>query len=174
LFISLTAVALLVAVVVMFAPPTAAKQAEEEIPPSDAWLERFSLRAYRPMLLLASRADGHYLKSVRPGSESKRYRRMQRTLLREYMGSLSRDFHRLHAIAGEKIRRANSNEAGRSMALFEQQIGFIFLLWSFEARVMLHALIPHSIDLEPLLANVESLVAETRGIARPPLRYRMR
>ncbi|MGD1072992.1 MAG: hypothetical protein ABSB15_22955 [Bryobacteraceae bacterium] len=172
MFISLTAIVALISVMALLVHPAAEERPDASLA-SDAWLEAFSLRAYRPMLRLASRDDGNYLKSARETGDFKRYRRIQRTLLREYLRSLSRDFQRLHAIAAEKSLRVKGGD-GNSMALFEQHIGFIFHIWSIEARLLLRALIPHSIDLAPLLANVESLAADTRELIRPPLRFRPR
>jgi hypothetical protein len=175
LFISLAALAALISVMALLVHPAAENRAEAKFPTSsDAWLESFTLRGYRPMLRLAARDDEHYLKAgCAPGS-IKRHRRIQRTLLREYLRSLSQDFHRLHRIAAEKHLRSKSADAGLPMELFEQQIGFIFHMWSIEARLLIHALIPHRIDLEPLLANVEKLAADTREMTRPPLRFRNR
>ncbi len=56
------------------------------------------------------------------------------------------------------------------MAYFDIRMHFIFgVLW-IEFRLALQALAPHSIDLEPLLQNVEQLVASTRELASPVLR----
>jgi hypothetical protein len=170
------------AVIALIALPAPEDHTERSLPPaspsvsrlaSRAWLESFSLRAYRPMLRLASRDDGHYLKSARAGAQGKKYRRAQRALLREYLCSLARDFHRLNAIAAEKTRDAESGEGELPMPLSEQRIAFIFLMWSIEVRLMLRALIPHSINLQPLLANVEHVAAETREMVCQPLRYRL-
>jgi hypothetical protein len=181
LLISLTAMAVL-AVIALIALPATENPSQRPFPAasplaspvaSDAWLESFSLRSYRPMLRLASRDDGHYLKSARAGAEGKQYRRAQRALLREYLCSLARDFHQLNAIAAEKTRCAGGGEGELPMPLSEQRIAFIFLMWNIEVRLMLRALIPHSIDLQPLLANVENLAAQTREMIRQPLRYRL-
>jgi hypothetical protein len=174
LFISLAAIALLISVMALLVCP-AAEQSDAALPlASDAWLENFSLRGYRPMLRLASRDDWRYLKSVRDPGGLKRYRRIQRSLLHEYLRSLSRDFQRLHAIAAEKNLCAKSDDGALPIALFEQQIGFIFHMWSIEARLLIHALIPLRIDLEPLLANVETLAVHARETTRRPLRFRTR
>jgi len=173
LFISLAALAALISVVALLVYPDAENQTGAKFPTaSDAWLESFSLRSYRPMLRLAAGDDERYLKAARPPGSMKRHRRIQRTLLREYLRSLSQDFHRLHRIAAEKQLRAKRADAGLPMDLFEQQIGFIFQMWSIEARLLIQALIPHRIDLQPLLANVEKLAADTRETIPPPLRFR--
>jgi hypothetical protein len=175
LFISLAVLAALISVMALLVHPAAENQTGAKLPTaSDAWLESFSLRSYRPMLRLAAGDDERYLKAGRPPGSVKRHRRIQRTLLREYLRSLSEDFHRLHRIAAEKQLRAKRADAGLPMELFEQQIGFIFHMWSIEARLLIHALIPHRIDLQPLLANVEKLAADTREMTRPPLRFRTR
>jgi hypothetical protein len=171
LFITLAAIAVLISVMALLVCP-AAEQTEAALPlASDTWLESFSLRGYRPMLRLAACDDWHYLKSARDVGGRKRCRRIQRSLLREYLRSLSRDFQRLHAIAAEKNLRAKGDDGTLPIALFEQQIGFIFHMWSIEARLLIQALIPHRIDLEPLLDHVEVLAAHARETARRPLRF---
>jgi hypothetical protein len=170
LFISLAALAALISVMAWLTQrDDNDKHAEANLSMApDAWIESFSVRGYRPMLRLAARSGEHCLKT----GDLKRYRRIQRALLREYLRSLAQDFHRLHAIAAEKNLAAGIGDAGLPMTLFEQQIGFIFHMWSIEARLLLHALIPHRIDLAPLLANVETLATDTRALIRPPLRFR--
>lgn len=129
---------------------------------SEAWLQGFSLGAYRPMLRLGAGCDGAFL-LARGGPETLRaYRRRQRSILREYLRALSRDFHRLLSIAAAQDRQP--------MAFYECQMSFIFgLLW-IEARLALQTVAPHPIDLAPLLENVETLVASARELARPALR----
>ena len=175
MFISLAALAALISVMALLADPTAENRAGAKLPTaSDAWLESFSVRGYRPMLRLAAGDDDRYLKAGRAAGSLKRHRRIQRSLLREYLRSLSQDFHRLHKIAAEKHLLVKRADAGLPMELFEQQIGFIFQMWNIEARLLIHAFIPHRIDLEPLLSNVEKLAADTREMIRPPLRFRTR
>ena len=173
MFISLAALAALISVVALLVHPAGENTAEAKLPAaSDAWLETFSLRGYRPMLRLAARDDEHYLGGGRARGSLKRHRSIQRALLREYLRSLSQDFHRLHRIAAEKHLQVKSADSGLPMELFEQQIGFIFHMWNIEARLLIHAFIPHRIDLEPLLASVEKLAADTREMIRPPVRFR--
>ena len=175
MFISLAALAALISVMALLVHPAPEDEPCAKPPTDpDVWLESFSLRSYRPMMRLAAGDDGRYLKAGRPPGSMKRHRRIQRTLLREYLRSLSQDFHRLHRIAAEKQLRVKRVDAGLPMELFEQQIGFIFHMWSIEARLLIHALIPHRIDLQPLLATVEKLAADTRETIRPPLRFRTR
>jgi len=127
---------------------------------SDAWLQSFSLDAYRPMIRLASDSDRVFLATAGSARVVKSYRRKQRGILREYLRVLARDFQKLLDIAA----------ASQPMAFFESQLSFIFgVLW-IEARMVLEALVPHSIDLEPLLESVETLAASAREIASPALR----
>jgi hypothetical protein len=128
---------------------------------SEDWLESFSVNAYRPMVRLASCSDHPFLSGHRARIKARRYRRTQRSLLREYLKGLSGDFQRLHSIAA--AQKASSE-------LSEGLLSFHFgVLW-IEARLLLQALIPHAIDMEPLLASVQSLALATRDIARPTLR----
>jgi hypothetical protein len=127
---------------------------------SDAWLQSFSLGAYRPMVRLASDSDRLYLETTGSPHVVRNYRRKQRGILREYLKVLARDFQRLLDIAA----------TSQPLAFFESQLSFIFgVLW-IEARLVFEALVPHTIDLEPLLESVETLAASAREIASPALR----
>jgi hypothetical protein len=128
---------------------------------SEDWLESFSLNAYRPMVRLATGSDRPFLAEKRTRRAARRYRRTQRNILREYLRGLSRDFQRLYTIAAVRER---------SVDLFDGQLGFIFSVWLIEARLLVQTVIPHSIDLQPLLESVETLAAENREMARPVLR----
>jgi hypothetical protein len=170
LLISLTAITL-VAVIALISLPLPEDQSEglpQGFPAStlasDVWLQTFSLRAYRPMLRLAARDDARYLRSAGGRGEDRHHQLVQRALLRDYLHNLTEDFHRLYAIAEEKSRRAAGGQPQLPVALTEQRIAFSLLMWSVEMRLMLRALIPVSIDLQPLLASVESLAAETREV----------
>jgi hypothetical protein len=140
---------------------------------AEAWLDTFSVRAYQPMLRLASRSDRRYLQTVGDRAEAKRYRRAQRALLRGYLRSLSSDFQKLHSIATARARKYAGDESGLSLALIEEQMGFIFLMWSIEARIALNTLLPGSINLQPLLANVDILASQARELILPRLRYQV-
>lgn len=127
---------------------------------SDAWLQSFSLGAYRPMIRLASDHDRIFLETTGATQLVRSYRRKQRGILREYLRGLVRDFQRLVDIAA----------SSQPMAFFESQLSFIFgVLW-IEARLVFEALVPHPIDIEPLLETVETLAASAREIASPALR----
>ncbi len=57
------------------------------------------------------------------------------------------------------------------MALFEQQMTFIMLVWGIEARLLFDGLLPFAVDLKPLIAHLEALAHETRQLARPQFGY---
>jgi hypothetical protein len=139
---------------------------------SDAsFLEGFSLHTYRPMLRLATRMDHRYLTVAHSESLSACYRRIQRGLLREYLRDASRDFNRLYAIANAKSLRAASDPGDLSMALFEQQMTFIMLMWGIEAKLLLDGIVPFALDLSPLMSAIECLADQTRALGRPQLGY---
>jgi hypothetical protein len=129
------------------------------------WLESFSLNSYRPMVRLASGSDRSFLAKRRTLRIARRYRRTQRVLLREYLRGLSRDFHRLYSIAAVR---------DRSVELFDGHLEFIFSVWLIEARLLLQAVVPHTIDMRPLLESVGDLAAANRESARPVLRLHVR
>lgn len=132
---------------------------------SDAWVESFSLRAYRPMVRLASGCDRTYLEGSGWSHVARSYSRAQRRLLREYLRGLSSDFSRLHAISATR-----QPEPERACELFDSRLRFIFgVLW-IEARLALQAVFPGSIDMEPLLEDVEDLARTTREMTRATLR----
>jgi hypothetical protein len=136
-----------------------------------SFLDNFSLGAYRPMLRLASQMDKKFLSSAHGDTLATCYRKIQRKLLREYLREASKDFNRLYAIATAKTVRATSDPGDISMALFEQQMTFILLVWGIEARLLLDGLLPFAVDLKPLVAHLEGLVQQTRTLARPQYSY---
>jgi hypothetical protein len=139
---------------------------------SDAtFLENFSPETYRPMLRLASRMDRRYLTRAHSAKLAAFHRRIQRKLLREYLHELSRDFNRLYDIATTKAVHATTDSGSLSMTLVEQQMGFIFLVWSIEARLILDCIFPYSVDLKPVIGYIENLAGQTRELARPQLSY---
>jgi hypothetical protein len=129
----------------------------------NTWLDSFSLRPYLPMLRLASGTDRRFLAGCGGARRLRRYRRAQRSLLREYLRGLLRDFHRLNSIAAAKERPP---QWPGSMELSESRLSFIFgVLW-IEARLALHAVFPHTIDVEPLFQSVEALARAARETER--------
>jgi hypothetical protein len=136
-----------------------------------SFLDNFSLGAYRPMLRLASQMDRKFLSSAHGETLAGCYRKIQRNLLREYLREASKDFNRLYAIATAKTVQAVSDPDGLSMALFEQQMTFILLVWGIEARLLLDGLLPFAVDLKPLVAQIEGLAQQTRTLVRPQYGY---
>ena len=99
------------------------------------------------------------------------YRKIQCQLLREYLRDASKDFNRLYAIATAKSVQAMSDPGDLSMALFEQHMTFILLVWGIEARLLLDGLLPFAVDLKPLIMQIEALAQQTRELARPQYGY---
>ena len=139
---------------------------------SDAsFLENFSLQTYRPMLRLATQMDRRYLSGAHSDSLAGCYRKIQRGLLREYLRDAAKDFNRMYAIANARAVRAASDPGDLSMALFEQQMTFIMLIWGIEARLVLDGILPFALDLKPLIDSIEDLAQQTRELARPQFAY---
>lgn len=139
---------------------------------SDAvFLDSFSPRRYAPLLRLATQMDRRYLTAVHGAELAKCYRRIQRTLLREYLRDAVKDFNRLYSIANAKCLRAGSDPGDLSMQLFEQQFAFILLIWGIEARLLLDGLAPFALDPQLLIQSIESLAQLTRELAQPRLGY---
>ena len=172
MIVSLIVVLLLVvavAALTRFAPKPAAVAGSYG---SDAsFLENFSLQTYRPMMRLATQLDRRYLTTAHGESLSGCYRKIQRGLLREYLRDASKDFNRLYSIANAKSLQASSDPGDLSMALFEQQMTFIMLIWGLEARLLVDAIVPFALDLDPLMGAIEGLAAQTRMLARPQFGY---
>lgn len=139
----------------------------------EEWLEGFSPESYRPMLRLAEPHDAGFLLLQRGPEEAARYRRAQRQMLREYLRSLSCDFHRLHALATESALRARDDDENSSLALMEEKMDFIFSVYSIEFRLMMNSVVPCVVNLRPLLANVDELTAKAREVARRRLEFRV-
>lgn len=136
-----------------------------------SFLDHFSLAAYRPMLRLATQMDRKFLVAAHGKTLAGCYRKIQRNLLREYLRDASRDFKRLHAIATAKTLHATSDPNDLSMALFEQQMTFIMLIWGIEVRLLMDDVLPFAVDLEPLIGQLEGLARQTRQLARPQYSY---
>ena len=136
-----------------------------------SFLDSFSLGAYRPMLRLASQMDRKFLTSAHGETLAGCYRKIQRQLLREYLHDASKDFNRLYAIATAKAVHAVSDPGDLSMALFEQQMTFILLVWGIEARLLMDGFLPFAVDLKPLIVHLEGLARQTRQLARPQYSY---
>ena len=122
-----------------------------------SFLENFSLGVYRPMLRLAGQMDRNFIHSAHGKVLADCYRGIQRDLLREYLREASKDFNRLHGIAMAKTVQALSDPADLSMALFEQQMSFILAVWWIEARLLLERFVPFGMDLQPLVAQMETM-----------------
>jgi len=166
----LAAVAVLVVIVVWRRPW---RRHEDNLEVMEAWLESFSPDSYLPMLRLANSTDTGYLNLHRGHETAKRYRRLQRQMLREYLRGLSRDFNRLHALATESALRARIDHENSSLALVEEKLEFIFSMWSIEVRLFLDEFAPCAINLRPMLANVDELTAKARATARRRLKFRV-
>lgn len=136
-----------------------------------SFLENFSLGAYRPMLRLASQMDRRFVSSAHGEVLAGCYRKIQRNLLREYLRDASKDFNRLYAIATAKTLHAASDPGDLSLTLFEQQMTFIMLLWSIEARLLLDNLVPFAVNLQPVVGQLEALAQQTRQLVRPQYSY---
>jgi hypothetical protein len=173
MILSLAAVLLLiVAIVGLTRFSSSQPAADKNSYASDAsFLEAFSMKTYRPMLRLASQMDRRYLESAHSRELAACHRRVQRRLLREYLRELSHDFNRLYSIATAKSVRAMNDSDNLSTTLVEQQMGFIFLMWSIEARLLLDGIFPWSVDLKPVIGYIENLAAQTRELSRPQLSY---
>lgn len=139
---------------------------------SDAsFLDSFSLRRYQPMLRLASQMDKQFLTAAHGKTLGSCYRKIQRDLLREYLREASRDFNRLYAIATAKAVRATADPGDLSLALLEQQMSFILSVWGIEARLLVDNYVPFTVDLQPLVVQLEALSSQTRALLRPQYSY---
>jgi len=142
---------------------------------SDAsFVESFSLATYKPMLRLASQMDRRFVAAAHSESLGACYRKIQRGLLREYLRDASKDFNRLYAIATAKAVRATTDSGDLSMVLFEQQMSFVLLVWSIEAKLLLDGILPFAADLGPLIEYLEGLAQQARETAVPQLSYQVR
>jgi hypothetical protein len=136
-----------------------------------SFLENFSLNAYRPMLRLAGQMDRKFLTSAHGETLAGCYRKIQRSLLREYLRDASKDFARLYAIATAKTLHAASDPNDLSMALFESHMTFSLLVWGIEARLLLDNFLPFAVDLKPVIGQLEGLARQTRELVRPQYSY---
>jgi hypothetical protein len=115
---------------------------------TESWLEDFSSAAYLPMIRLAEPNDAGFLAAQRGLSEAARYRRWQREALRSYLRRLTRDFQRLHTLAAAAPWR---------------RLKFLLSVWQVEVRLTLNGVLPHAIDLHPLLVTIDDLADQARN-----------
>jgi len=170
--IGLVAVALLVAAALTltrFSAP--ASDAGRSYGSDTAFLDQFSVARYRPLLRLATRMDRAWLEQTHGKELASVYRKIQRSLLREYLKDLSRDVNRLYAILNARSAHARSDEGDISLALTEQQTTFALLIWGIEARLFVDVLMPRPLDIKPLVSALEALTAQTQAVARPQFSY---
>lgn len=132
-----------------------------------SFLESFSVGLYQPMLRLAGQMDRNFIRSAHGKVLAECYRGIQRDLLREYLREASKDFNRLFAMATAKTVHALSDPDDLSVALFEQQMSFVLVVWWIEARLLLDRFMPVTLDLKPLVAQLETLADQTRKLSRP-------
>lgn len=154
-----------VALLTCFAPADGAARLNSTTDAS--FLENFSISLYRPMLRLAGQMDRNFLTAAHGKVLAECYRGIQRDLLREYLREATKDFNRLHAIATAKTLQAISDPDDLSVALFEQQMSFVLVVWWIEARLLLDRFLPRAMDLEPLVAQLETLAGQTQQLVRP-------
>lgn len=136
-----------------------------------AWIDSFSILKYQPLIRLASKADEDYLTANLGKEAYKAYAKLRRTIIRDYLRSLASDFSRIQEIATAKCVRASSDDGNLSAALVEQQMSFIFQIWTIEARLFLGEFIPCPIKLDSMLSRIELFAAQTRELTRPHLHY---
>src|SRR5258706_11951599 len=103
-------------------------------------MRNFDLRNYQPMLRLIDREDVIFLES-QPGYRpeiGRVWRRARRRALRMYLGSLSRDFHQLHAQARRLVATASAEHSHLVGVLFRQKWEFWRVRTLVEFRLILH------------------------------------
>lgn len=161
------------ALVAVLAWPRPRRLPDAENRAMEAWLERFSMDSYRPMLRLADGCDESFLRAHRGEEEVSRYRRLQRRILKEYLDGLSRDFHRLHMLATSAAVGAPGNPGNSSPSLMEDKMEFILSVWSIEFRLLLSEIAPRVINLRPVLAHVQQLADKTRDVTRRRVQFRV-
>jgi hypothetical protein len=121
---------------------------------AESWLEDFSSAAYLPMIRLAEPKDAGFLAGRRGPDEAARYRRWQRKALRSYLRRLTRDFQSLHTLAAAAPWR---------------RLKFLLSVWQVEVTLTFSRVLPHAIDLRPLLLAMDDLAAQARNRRHPQL-----
>jgi hypothetical protein len=146
---------------------------DEAIGAMEAWLERFSVDSYRPMLRLADGRDASFLAACRGSEEAARYRRLQRRMLKQFLHDLSLDYHRLHRVATYSAPSETHDRGNSSPTPLEEKMEFNLSMWSIEIRLLLSEIAPCVINPRPVLANIDELAARTRQIIRRRHQFRV-
>ena len=172
MIVTLCAVAFLVVLVGVLARATPhAEHAQSNRQSDEFCVEDFAIQGYRPMLRLAAQTDRRYLSAACGDSVAASYRKVQRQLLRQYLREAARDFSRLYSIANAHSVEAVNDPGDLSMAVLEQQMTFILLIWTVETRLLLDGIVPFALDLKPVITSIETLAQQTRERARPQYGY---
>lgn len=136
-----------------------------------AWIDAFSIEKYRPLLRLVAEVDEDYVSASLGRDVAKAYSKLRKTIVKDYLRSLSADFNRIHQIATAKAVHASDDDGALSFALIEQKMSFIFNIWTLELRLTLRGVVPNQVSLEPVLRYMEDLAAQTRELTSPKLSY---
>lgn len=172
MIVSLIAISLMVAAVAALTHYAPEPEKEAASYGSDAsFVDSFAAQRFRPMLRLATQVDRHYLAVAHSRELAACYRKIQRSLLREYLRDATKDFNRLYAIAHAKCLGSRSDPENASTVLFEQHLTFILLVWGIEARLAVDGMLPFRLDLEPLIQSLEALARQTQELAQPRFGY---
>ena len=108
---------------------------DDDLVAVETWLEQFSPGSYLPMVRLAEGRDTPFLRKFRGVEETARYRRLQRQMLRDYLHSLARDFHRLHGLGAEETPNS-------ALIVVEERMAFSLGIWSIELRLLVNEVAP--------------------------------
>lgn len=119
------------------------------------------------MLRLAGSDDSGFLATHRGLEEAKRYRSLQRRMLRGYLRVLSHDYHCLHSLAAKSAQKQSA-----SLGLVGERMQFAFSIWSVELRLLLNEVVPCTVNLKPLLERVNELSSRVRETTRRKLGFR--
>ena len=168
MIVTLCAVAFLVVMAGVLARDTPHAEELASARQSDtSFLEDFAFHGYRPMMRLAAQTDRRYVSTTLGVPLAASYRKVQRELLRQYLREAARDFSRLYSIANAHSVAAVSDPGDLSMAVLEQQMTFILLIWAVETRLLLDGILPFAVDLKPVINSIETLAEQTRQRVRP-------
>jgi|SRR5579871_908333 len=135
--------------------------------PDPAWLSRFSLESYAPMERLLDRTDFAFLEA-QPGSTPKTVKRLlrqRRTIFKQYLTLLERDFGRLVALGKSLMVYSKEDKAELGRALFRLQVAFFFAVIVVRCKLALYPWGWTALDVPRLMHSIERMGEQVRGMA---------
>ena len=126
-----------------------------------------SLARYRPMERLLAAEEFEFL-ARQPGYEPRLGRRLRaerRSILRQYLRLMAKDFHRVYRAAQVALIQSPEDRPDLAGALIRLRVQFLVASLALQCRLALHPFGLPRLELRPLLAALERIAEMARQIS---------